>query len=246
MNEQNGHPERIVPDDTSSGIIAIYLKRYDFAHEFVAGKRVLGVACGVGYGTHYLAEAAHFVVGADIDTSAIHYAIHRYGEAANLAFMQTDAGKLPFATSGFDVVCSFETIEHLPDVESYLKEVRRVLAPGGIFLLSTPAARRTTHSPANPHHLQEWTSADFRSLLAEYFPSVTMYSQFRRMTRLATLIKDLDVFKLRTKVSLSLTRAVAHSVGVQSTGDVDIKDVLIVPDVQSNASEIVVVCSVRN
>ena len=70
-----------------------------------------------------------------------------------------------------------------------------------------------------------------------------VYSQFRRTTRLATLIKSIDVFKLRTRVPLPLIRAVARGAGVATMGAVDIEDVLIELGVQNNATEIVAVCT---
>jgi len=68
------HPERIVPDETEPGIVALHLKRYEFARPFCVGKDVLDAGCGVGYGTAYLAETARRVVGVDVDADAIEYA----------------------------------------------------------------------------------------------------------------------------------------------------------------------------
>ncbi|MCS7071715.1 MAG: class I SAM-dependent methyltransferase, partial [Anaerolinea sp.] len=147
-HDQQGHPERIVPDETLAGIVAIHLKRYAFARAYASGKRVLDVACGVGYGSRYLADAAASVIGVDVDAAAIAYARRRYGDSDRVQFMQGDALNLPFSDRTFDVICSFETIEHVPDAHRFLSEVRRLLAPGGVFIVSTPAARRSTSSPA--------------------------------------------------------------------------------------------------
>jgi SAM-dependent methyltransferase len=243
MNERGGYPERIVPDETPQGIVALHLKRYDFSAPYVEGKRVLDVACGVGYGSAHLAEFANEVVGVDLDEEAIVYARQRYGGPSNLSFMRGDATKLDFAEASFDVVCSFETIEHIPRVEEYLREVRRVLAPGGKYLVSTPAARHTTNHPKNPHHVQEWSPADFERLLRRHFSRVELFSQVRRQTRLALVIKKLDVFKLRARlVPSGLTQRIAHGAGVRVMGDLHMDDILIRPGVLRGASEIVAVC----
>lgn len=242
MNERAGHPERIIPEATSRGIVAIHLKRYDFVRSIVTGKQVLDVACGVGYGAYHLADVAQRVVGVDIDPQALWYAQQRYHDRSNMAYVQADAGRLPFPAGSFDVVCSFETIEHVPDVHTYLSEIRRVLVPGGIYYVSTPAAPRSTTSPTNPHHVQEWHPADFARLLHTYFPMVNLYSQLRRTTTTASWLKRLDVFKLRTRLPTAFTRQVAHSAGVEVMGEIDLQDVMIVQNVKANASEIIAQC----
>ncbi|MBK9123563.1 MAG: class I SAM-dependent methyltransferase [Chloroflexi bacterium] len=241
-NQQHGHPERIVPDETAPGIVAIHLKRYDFARGYVAGKHVLDVACGVGYGSHYLSEAAASVTGLDLDTWSVEYARERYGDRPSVTFEVGNALDMPFETGQFDVVCSFETIEHVQDADAFLREVLRVLKPGGVFIVSTPAARISTQRPDNPHHVQEWSPKDFERLLRNYFADVTIYSQARRTTRLAEVLRRLDVFKLRARVPLAVTRQVAASAGVRTMGDVDLNDIEIRSGVVEGASESVVVC----
>ena len=73
------HPERIVPDETEPGIVALHLKRYEFARPYCVGKHVLDAGCGVGYGSAFLSEAARSVVGVDVSADAIEYARARYG-----------------------------------------------------------------------------------------------------------------------------------------------------------------------
>jgi len=243
MNEKNGHPERIIPDETAPGIVAIHLKRYDFARSLTRGKRVLDVACGVGYGSRYLAEVATSITGVDIDRWSVAYAKKRYTDLPNVSFIEGDALRLPFEGHTFDVICSFETIEHVPNADLFLKEVKRLLTPTGIFIVSTPAARHTTSTPKNPHHVQEWTPHDFKALLSEHFPQVQLYSQVRRSTPVADFVKRLDVFKLRTRIPLSLTRQVAASAGVRTMGDVNLDDIEIRAGIIVSASEVVAVCT---
>src|SRR5205814_7591503 len=83
------YPERIVPDETGPGIVAIHLKRYEFARPLCTGRDVLDAACGVGYGSAYLAETARRVVGVDLNVDAVEYARDRYA-APNIEYRLGD------------------------------------------------------------------------------------------------------------------------------------------------------------
>ena len=72
------HPERIIPDETEPGVVALHLARYAFAAPWCTGREVLDVACGAGYGAAALAESARLVVGGDRDADTIAYASRRY------------------------------------------------------------------------------------------------------------------------------------------------------------------------
>ncbi|MCQ3931009.1 MAG: hypothetical protein DPW16_11175 [Chloroflexi bacterium] len=243
MNKKYGYPERIIPDETSSGIVAIHLKRYNFAREHLTDLRVLDVACGVGYGTASLAEVAHEVVGIDIDLTAIDYAIEHFGDKNNIVFSQGDASQLSFENNSFDAVCSFETIEHVPNANLFLKEVVRVLKPEGKFFVSTPLAKQSTQHPSNPHHVQEWDPADFQRLLQAYFSDIRLFSQLRRTTRVANWLRGLDVFKLRAYIPVTIRQSVATATGTQVMGTEKLEDIWIVSGLHRNASEIVAICS---
>ena len=162
------YPERIVPDETPPGPVAIHEKRYRFALPHCAGKRVLDAACGVGYGTALLADTAREVVGVDVSEDAIAYARSRYARP-NVEFRVEDLLAPELDDRSFDVVCSFETIEHLPDRETYLGHVARVLRDDGVYIVSTPRADETTEAPDNPHHFVEYSSGDFERLLRPRF-----------------------------------------------------------------------------
>src|SRR5262249_14536474 len=138
------YSERIVPDETGPGIVAIHLKRYDFAREDCRNREVLDAACGVGYGTARLAEVARRAVGGDLSEEAIGYARRRYS-APNVEYHVADLLALDLPDASFDVVCSFETIEHLEDQPAFLHHVVRVLRPDGVLFVSTPQADETTH-----------------------------------------------------------------------------------------------------
>lgn len=105
----------------------------------VAGLDVLEVACGRGGFVRELARAGARVTGCDFSLAALRIAAGKLPAGnGHAALVQGDAQTLPFADGAFDMVISCETIEHLPDVQSALREMHRVTRPGGRLLLTTP------------------------------------------------------------------------------------------------------------
>jgi SAM-dependent methyltransferase len=232
------HPERIIPDETAPGILALHLKRYVFARPYVQDKDVLDAACGVGYGTAYLAEPASRVVGVDIDAGTLSYAQHRYG-APNVEFLQMDVTELDMPAASFDVVVSFETLEHVRDAPAAVGEAARVLREGGIYIVSTPRVTETTSNPENPFHATEYSPEDFADLLAGSFADVELYGQRRLETRRHGMLRRLDIFGLRRHIGLS--RA-AILTGSPPTTNLTLDDIAIERDAVDEASELVAVC----
>lgn len=233
------YPERIVPDDTEAGVVALHLKRYAFAAPWCTGREVLDAGCGVGYGTAFLADAAHRAVGGDVDESSIAYARERYARS-NTDFVVLDATAMPFPDGSFDVVCSFETIEHVTDPAVFVMEAARVLRPGGTFILSTPRVDVTTHAPDNPHHRVEYSFLDFERLLRGSFSTVEIYGERRVQTRAHRLLQRLDVLGLRRRSSL-LRRASALT-GTPAIEHLTLDDVIISRERADTADVLVAVC----
>ncbi len=232
-------PERIVPDETTPGVVALHLKRYAFARPWCEGKDVLDVACGVGYGSVVLAETAAPVVGGDLGPDAIAYAPERHA-GENVEYVVLDATALPFDGGRFDVVCAFETNEHVPDREAYLGEVVRVLRTDGTYLLSTPRVDITNERPANPFHYVEYSRSDFETLLRRFFGRVELYGQRRLETRRHVLARRLDVLGLRRR--FAFMRHAAALTGTPPTTDVTLDDVVIERANLDRASELFAVC----
>ncbi len=233
------HPERIVPDETAPGIVALHLKRYQFAAPWCEGRKVLDAACGVGYGAAFLAESASRVLGIDRSEKAIAYARARYARP-NVEFAVMDLESLDLADASFDVVCSFETIEHVPDPEPVLREFARVLRPEGTLLVSTPRAARTAKRPDNPFHHVEYARTDFETLLRGRFDEVELYGQRRLQTARHRLVQRLDVLGLRKR--FAFLRLAAPLLGTAPMANVTAEGIVIEREGLERASELVAVC----
>lgn len=167
-----------------------HLHRYFFAREFCRDKDVLDIAAGEGYGSAYMAQRAASVTGVELAAEAVAHAQAAYARP-NLRFQQGDARDLRFAEASFDIVTSFETIEHFLDQEKFLDETRRLLRPGGILIISSPD--RDVYSPqgsaVNPFHAKELSRQEFGSMLQARFAHCEFYAQ-RPMTGTALLAED--------------------------------------------------------
>lgn len=152
--------------------------RYCFTRDLCDGRDVLDVASGEGYGAALLAGVARTVVGVDIDGQSVAHAAANY-RAANLRFLQGDALALPLADASVDMVVAFETLEHLPDQNRFMAEVRRVLRPGGLFVVSMPdrAVYSAPGCDPDPFHKLELTEPEFRALLLRHYENVTLLAQ---------------------------------------------------------------------
>ena len=155
-----------------------HIHRYVFARELVRGRRVLDAACGEGYGSAILAGTAAEVVGVDVSQEAVEHARERY-RAEGLQFQQADCLDLPFEDDVFDCIVSFETLEHLEAQERLLDEFRRVLAPEGFLLISTPDKAIYTDKLGNKNefHPRELYREEFESLLKNVFPAYRLWGQ---------------------------------------------------------------------
>lgn len=169
--------ERFVPTE-SGEIRQEHIHRYGWARAFVSGKRVLDVACGEGYGSAMLADSAASVVGVDVSPDAVAHARERYGRQ-NLQYLVGDVAALDLPAAGFDVVVSFETIEHLADQQAMLDGIKRVLAPGGLLVISSPNKRVYSDLAGhhNEFHVKELYFEELDELLKARFEHVAYFGQ---------------------------------------------------------------------
>jgi len=163
--------ERVIPGEGDVDLFNEHRARYLFAQRFSSGRQVLDAACGTGYGSALLGENAKAVFGVDISWEAVEYARRHY-RSANVLFSQSDCLALPFASGQFDLVVAFEIIEHMEEPEGFLGELRRVLDPSGILILSTPNRLYYTEERGvtNPFHHREFAYPEFEEILQPLFP----------------------------------------------------------------------------
>jgi ubiquinone/menaquinone biosynthesis C-methylase UbiE len=169
--------ERFAPEVTGA-IWHEHWHRYCLVQPLARGLAVLDAACGEGYGSYLLARGAREVVGIDIAAEAIAHARSRYA-AANLRYVEGSCTALPLADASIDLVVSFETIEHLREQQEMLAEFRRVLAPGGVLVISSPNAPIYSEGGknANHFHVRELTRDELASLLTPLFAQQHWYCQ---------------------------------------------------------------------
>jgi SAM-dependent methyltransferase len=174
--------ERVVPGEVNIDLWAEHFARYAFAARYADGKRVLDLGCGTGYGAAELSNRAGYVVGVDQSPEALCYARSQYSPP-NVRWVQASAVALPLADASFDLITAFEVIEHLDNWPALLSEARRVLAPNGLFLVSTPNQRYYAESRAetgpNPFHAHEFRYEAFCTGIRNTFPRATVLLQNR-------------------------------------------------------------------
>jgi SAM-dependent methyltransferase len=172
--------ERVVPGKVDVDLWNEHLSRYLFASRLCRSKKVIDLGCGAGYGSFELAQRAESVIGVDISESTILEARQTY-QAPNLQYEIASLDKLPFADASFQLGVCFEVIEHLDNYRDLLAEARRVLAPSGQLVISTPNlkyyAESRKRNGANPFHSHEFEYEEFRQVLGEFFEHQTFFVQ---------------------------------------------------------------------
>jgi SAM-dependent methyltransferase len=161
---------------------------------------VLDLGCGSGSGAALLAADAALVLGVDRVPPDPH---HRGGAA----FCRADLAALPLRAHRFDVVVSFQVIEHLHDPAPYLRAIGELLAPRGTALLSTPNRQRS--DGVNPYHVREYLGGELGELLARHFAEVELFGvgtsepvrdQLAARSRRIRAVMRLDPLRLRDRL----------------------------------------------
>lgn len=158
--------------------------RYDGALRRLAARTELrgtvglDVGCGDGVMTYKLLRAGGRPVGIDLEPEGVDLArrmLRRAGAPAPVAC--ASAYQLPFADASVRWVVSIEVIEHLAEARAWLAEVRRVLAPGGVVVITTPQKARDGKL-RDPYHVHEYEPAELGALVGEYFSEVEVEGQY--------------------------------------------------------------------
>ena len=174
--------ERYIPDNFKFSEIAIeHMSRYLALVDVVKDKIVLDAASGEGYGSFLISKYAREVVGIDISAEAISFSNKNY-KTENLKYIQSDIKEIPTGDNYFDIVVSFETIEHVDEETQhlFLNEVKRVLKKDGILVISTPnksVYNKFISGYHNEFHVKEFEVEEFKKFLEKYFSNFKHFDQ---------------------------------------------------------------------
>jgi SAM-dependent methyltransferase len=162
--------ERLHEDSALFGVDLVR-HRAAYAHAIARGeaggaRRTLDLGCGTGYGAAELAAALPNVFAID------RISPDREARPAGLHFIRADLNGIPLAPQCFDLVVSFQVIEHLEDPSVYLETIGRIMAPGGVALITTP--NLLTSDRENPFHVHEYAADELARCLGEHFEEVEM------------------------------------------------------------------------
>ncbi|MHA1378140.1 MAG: class I SAM-dependent methyltransferase [Candidatus Helarchaeota archaeon] len=157
--------ERIVTKNLEK-IRKDHIERYNFVKRFLKKHYIIAdIGCGIGYGSNILSSYCKSVYSFDKSVESVFYARRHY-KAPNIKFESADAINLPVPNEFFDVVISFEVIEHIKDDRKYLKEIKRILKTDGLVVLSTP---QKTPFKKGKFHKREYNVQQFKKLISKYF-----------------------------------------------------------------------------
>lgn len=177
-------PERLDPDskNASKAEKTLHIERYRYAakiiqqHTMITDKTVLDIACGYGYGSFLIYTVTGLdVVGLDVDTHTIKFSKEKYRHYKHIVFKKGNIASISYRENSFDFAVCLETLEHLTPEKSRqaVKELYRVLKPGGILIASGPnpfftkVMKRVIPSYHNPYHLNELSSHDLVDLFVK-------------------------------------------------------------------------------
>jgi ubiquinone/menaquinone biosynthesis C-methylase UbiE len=179
----------------------MHLRAYDEAVSHATGRDVLDVGCNTGYGTMRFVPIARRVVGVDVSPRAIEAARVRASDG-HPEVVLSGGFDLPFPDQTFDLVTSFQVLEHVPDPIAFLGELARVTRPGGQIILATPNAATRLYpgmAPWNRFHVHEYVADELRALLRRVFPTVQILGMFGAAELYETEIRRVDAARQRIR-----------------------------------------------
>ena len=176
---QTTHP--IVPTNCFPTVEAyvLYLlhkKAYEQAAEIAQNKSLLDWGCNDGYGIELLRPFVSEIAGLDSAEVSVKAAHRRLPDMVSMIRLY-DGTRLPFPAGSFDVVTSFQVIEHVSDLDTYLAHIVEALKTDGVAIFTTPNKRLRLFPgdrPWNPYHVREFLPSELRQLISQYFSSVEL------------------------------------------------------------------------
>ena len=160
-------------DPSENVIFQRHMIAYKQAAKLINGT-VLEIGCGEGYGISELAKYAKKYIGVDkFDTSIS----EKLMTENDIVFHKMEIPPLlNIESNSIDFVVTFQVIEHIQNDKFFLKEIHRVLKPGGMLLLTTP--NKLMSLSRNPWHIREYTPIEMKKVLSNYFANVDVQGVF--------------------------------------------------------------------
>lgn len=154
------------------------LFEYIACKEFISpGDRVLDFGCNSGTGIDAIYNTQNEFHGIDVVPELKGLFADKYKDKSNVHLSIVTEGEVPFEDNYFDVVLALNLIEHLEDVQHYLKELRRITKPGGRVIIATVNRHFRLYpwqKPWNPYHVTEFGKKSLEKLLAPHFDSIDL------------------------------------------------------------------------
>lgn len=194
--------ERMIPEyHKGEQVYGEHIARYKALGDITKDKIVLDIASGSGYGTALIAKTARQVSGVDVSAEAVAYAQENY-DGQNIEYKKGDGVKIPYPDGYFEIITSFETIEHIKDYKSFMSECKRVLKKDGLLLLSTPNS--IEFAEGNHFHLHEFEQYELLNLVKKYYKYIKPYYQ---TTWVSNLVGDEKMMTHEQQSKISFLQA---------------------------------------
>ncbi|MDD3080387.1 MAG: methyltransferase domain-containing protein [Paludibacter sp.] len=193
--------DEVITDEAEFYNHLMHIATYQFAEKFIIGKRVLDYGCGSGYGSYSLSLLAEHVKAVDISHETIEFAKNKY-KATNIEYCLVSE----LNDEKFDVITSFQVIEHVTNNKEYINKLKSLLKPNGYLLISTPDKRNRLFNiiqrPWNIYHLKEYSELSLKRLLLKQFNTVEIL-KIGSKSELVT--KEISRDKIQRNITLPCT-----------------------------------------
>ena len=192
--------ERVSLEKSDNYVFQRSVLAYHRAADIVEGD-ILEIGTGMGYGVEIIAPRAKRFISIDKDLP------QNILQLENVEYFDMEVPPIDFENCSFDAVVSFQVIEHIEEDIEFVREVARVLRPGGKFVVSTPNAPMSL--TRNPWHVREYNADELRNILECHFSKVTAYgvvgdetimSYYRKNRHSVRRITRFDVLDLQHRL----------------------------------------------
>ncbi|MCG3783342.1 class I SAM-dependent methyltransferase [Delftia acidovorans] len=142
-------------------------------------KHVMDFGCGSGYGAAFIADQGANCLGVDISKTSIEYARKTYLQAKFESHDLTNENLQDIINQRFDLIVSFDVIEHVEKYWTFVSNIKKLLKPGGTAIIGCPNRLATFdfNTEWNEFHCQEFTPSQLKWLLGLYFDEAKIIGQ---------------------------------------------------------------------